>query len=67
MYWRYIGDVLEMYWRYDGNELDIRWRYLHVALWPCAFLFLKDFFQRDVWIGFSEDVFLQFEFAVLDG
>ena len=23
MYWRYIGDILEMYWRYDGAKVYI--------------------------------------------
>jgi len=32
-----------------------------------CFLLLKDFFQCDVWIGFSEHVLLQLELAVLDG
>ena len=28
---------------------------------------VKYLFQRDVWIGFSEHVLLQLEFAMLDG
>jgi hypothetical protein len=31
-------------------------------------LFAIDYlFQRDVWIGFSEDILLQLEFTMLDG
>ena len=26
MYWRYIGDILEMYWRCIGDVLEMYWR-----------------------------------------